>query len=179
METKTIDPRYPIGQYVEASFSPEKKRQWISDIKYLPGIIEHSIQNLDEGQLNTPYREGGWTVQQVVHHVGDSHMNAYIRFKLGYTEESPAIRPYEEKLWATTYDVHHLPINISITLLHALHLRLYEFLAHFTETDWQKTIYHPEYKKTFTLWHLLGMYAWHGKHHVAHITGLRERQNWN
>lgn len=173
------DLRYPVGQYQPKPYSDELKEEWLGAIKFLPQAIEHSIINLDEAQLQTPYREGGWTVHQLVHHVADSHINAYCRFKLGYTENSPTIRTYEEKLWATTTDVEQLPINISITLLHALHQRWYVFLKSFTEEDFKKTIYHPEHKKEFTLWHLLGMYAWHSRHHVAHITALRDRNNWN
>src|SRR5687767_2195517 len=168
------DPRYPIGKYEPQAFSNELKEQWLADVKFLPQAIESAINNLDEHQLQTPYRFGGWTVHQVVHHVADSHMNAYIRFKLGYTESNPTIRPYEEKAWAETADSKNLPVNISITLLFALHQRWHEFLTSFTNADWQKTVYHPEYKKEFTLWQLLGMYAWHGKHHTAHITRLRE-----
>lgn len=170
------DVRYPIGEYIPKSFSSEQKDSWLGDIKFLPQAIEYAIINLDEVQLQTPYREGGWTVNQVVHHVADSHINAYCRFKLGYTEERPTIRTYEEKAWATTTDVQNLPINISITLLHALHQRWYEFLKNFSDEDYQRTIYHPEHKKEFTLWHLLGMYAWHSRHHVAHITALREKR---
>jgi hypothetical protein len=172
------DLRYPIGSYKPQEFSEELRDQWLADIKFLPQLVESAVSNLDEFQLQTLYREGGWTVHQLVHHIADSHMNAYCRFKLGYTEEMPTIRPYEEKLWATTADVQHLPINISITLLHALHARWHEFLNHFSPADWQRTVYHPEQKKEFTLWVLLGMYAWHGRHHTAHITGLRERMGW-
>ena len=135
--------------------------------------------NLDEAQLATPYREGGWTVQQLVHHVADSHINAYCRFKLALTEDNPVIKPYDEKLWAETNDVHKLPINISLTLLHALHLRWHETLKYISDNDWNnKTIYHPEHKKVIRLWTLLGLYAWHGRHHVAHITSMRERMKW-
>ena len=172
------DLRYPIGQYEPKPFSVEQKEQWLADLHFLPIAIEAAVNNLDERQLQTPYRDEGWTVHQVVHHVADSHINAYCRFKLGYTENNPTIRPYEEKLWATTADVQHLPINISITLLHALHLRWHEFLKSFSENDWKRTVYHPEHKKEITLWHLLGMYAWHGRHHVAHINNLRERMGW-
>lgn len=172
------DLRYPIGRYVTADFSEEKKEEWLSDIKFLPQLLENAISNLDEQQLQTPYRPGGWTIHQVVHHVADSHMNAYCRFKLGYTEENPTIKPYEEKLWASTADVQNLPVNISITLLHALHNRLHEFLKHFSRADWQKTIIHPEHQMQMTLWYLLGMYSWHGRHHLAHITSLKERMNW-
>ena len=173
------DSRYPIGKYEPQAFSNELKAQWLADIKFLPNAIESAISNLDEHQLQTPYREGGWTVHQVVHHVADSHVNAYCRFKLGYTEGKATIRPYEEKLWAEMNDVQKLPINISITLLHALHARWYESLKYVKDDEWNnRTVFHPEHKKTMRLWYLLGLYAWHGKHHVAHITSLRERMNW-
>jgi hypothetical protein len=170
--------QYPIGQYVPQEYSEEKKEEWLADIKFLPQLLENAVSNLDEHQLQTPYRPGGWTLHQVVHHIADSHMNAYCRFKLGYTENNPAIKPYEEKLWASTADVQNLPVNISITLLFSLHQRLYEFLKHFSTTDWQKTVVHPEHQKQMSLWFLLGMYSWHGRHHLAHITSLKERMNW-
>lgn len=173
------DLKYPIGQYIPQLYSQELKQQWLADIRFLPSAIESAVINLDEQQLQTPYRDGGWTVHQLVHHIADSHMNAYIRFKLGFTEENPTIKPYEEKLWATTVDVQNLPINISITLLHALHHRWAEFLKHFTEEDFNKTIFHPERKEKQTLWFLLGMYSWHGCHHTEHINGLRQRMKWN
>jgi uncharacterized damage-inducible protein DinB len=172
------DLRYPIGRYDPQPFSKEQKETWIGDIKLLPIILENTIQNLDEFQLQTPYRDGGWTVHQLVHHIADSHMNAYIRFKLGYTEENPTIKVYEENLWAQTSDVKNLPVNISITLLHALHQRWHEFLKNLNDEDWNKTIFHPDHKKELTLWHLLGMYAWHSRHHTAHITSLREKMGW-
>ncbi|HEU4469902.1 MAG TPA: putative metal-dependent hydrolase [Flavisolibacter sp.] len=171
--------KYPIGEYeAPAAFSGKLKEQWLTDLKFLPNALEAAIHNLDEEHLKTPYRPGGWTVNQLVHHVADSHMNAYIRFKLGYTEENPTIRPYEEKSWAMTTDVQQLPVNVSITLLFALHLRWHEFLKSFSEADWQRTVYHPEHKKQLTLFSLLGMYAWHGRHHTAHITALRESKGW-
>ena len=170
---------YPIGPYESKPFSINQKVEWMADIKFLPDQLEASILNLDEKQLHTPYRDGGWTVQQVVHHVADSHMNAYIRFKLGLTEDNPTIKPYNEKLWAEFNDVQKLPINISLTLLHALHQRWYEALKYITDDEWNnRTVFHPEHKKTLRLWYLLGMYSWHGKHHVAHITSLRDRMKW-
>ena len=178
MQIETTDLKYPIGKYEPQPFSEGLREQWLADIKFLPNAIENAVHNLDEQQLQTPYREGGWTVHQLVHHVADSHVNAYIRFKLGYTEQSPTIKPYEEKEWAKAADVQSLPINVSITLLYVLHQRWYEFLKSFTEEDWNKTLFHPEHKKQFTLWHFLGMYAWHSRHHVAHITALRERMKW-
>lgn len=173
----SIDPRYPTGKYEPQPFSAVTKEKWLTDIKYLPQLLENALLNLDEKQLQTPYREGGWTVQQLVHHVADSHINAYCRFKLGITEDCPAIKPYEEKLWATLYD-NQLPVNISVTLLHALHSRLFEVLNNLDEETWNRTVYHPESKTTMSLWYLLGSYAWHGKHHVAHITSLKEKMNW-
>jgi uncharacterized damage-inducible protein DinB len=178
MSTPTTDLRYPIGQYQTTPFSGHQKEAWLSDIKFLPQLLENSILNLDEAQLQTPYREGGWTVQQVVHHVADSHMNAYCRFKLGVTEDNPTIRPYEEKLWAECNDVQSIPVNISITLLYALHTRWYAAISDLTLQQWERTLFHPEHQKEMTLWYLLGMYAWHGKHHVSQIVSLRERNNW-
>ena len=173
------DLRYPIGEYDPKPFSIPQKVEWLADIKFLPLAVESAILNLDEAQLQTPYRDGGWTVHQVVHHIADSHINAYCRFKLGLTEDNPTIKPYEEQLWADLNDVKKLPINISITLLHALHARLYEVLKYVKDDEWNnRTIVHPGHKKTFRLWWLLGNYAWHGKHHVAQINNLREVKGW-
>jgi hypothetical protein len=173
-----IDPRYPIGKYETKPYSEHQKQEWLNDIKFLPQLIENAILNLDEAQLQTPYRDGGWTVQQLVHHVADSHLNAFCRFRLGLTEDKPAIRPYDEKSWALLNDVNTVPINVSITLLHALHTRLYATISDLTLKEWEREIYHPEADRIMTLWFLLGMYSWHGRHHVAHITSLRERKNW-
>jgi uncharacterized damage-inducible protein DinB len=176
--TTIKDPRYPIGKYKEQPFSGMQKKQWLSDIKYLPSVMEHVIQNMDAAQLDTPYRDGGWTVHQLVHHVADSHMNAYIRFKLGLTEENPTIKPYDENEWAKLADTTTLPVNISLTILHALHLRWYAVLQNMSDDDFRRTVYHPEKQQEITLWTLLGTYAWHGNHHVAHITSLKEQRNW-
>ncbi len=173
-----VDLRYPIGKYVPMAYSDDLKEEWLADIRFLPAIIEAALNNLDEPQLQTPYRPEGWTVHQLVHHVADSHTNAYCRFKLGYTEQTPTIKTYQEQLWANTADVKLLPVNISLTLLHALHMRWDEFLKSFAHSDWKRTVYHPEHKVELTLWHLCGMYAWHGRHHVAHITRMRQRMNW-
>ena len=178
MVTET-DLRYPIGKYEPQPYSEEQRTKWLRDIKFLPTDLEMAIQNLDEVHLDTPYRKGGWTVKQLVHHVADSHMNAYIRFKLGLTENNPVIKPYEEKDWATMDDVYKVPINVSITLLHALHQRWFAMLEDVDEQIlMNRTVHHPEHKKDMSLWLLLGMYAWHGKHHVALIKSLRERNNW-
>ena len=179
MSATTIDLRYPIGKYEPQPFSIEKKVEWLADLKFLPLQLENAILNLDEAQLHTPYREDGWTIHQLVHHVADSHINAYCRFKLALTEDNPTIKPYDEKLWAEMNDVHKLPINISLILLHALHIRWHEALKYVADNDWNnRTVFHPEHKRTMRLWYLLGLYAWHGRHHVAHITSLRERKGW-
>ena len=174
-----MDLRYPIGKYEPQPFSDKQKREWLQDIQFLPGMLESAIENLDEKQLNTPYREGGWKIKQLVHHVADSHVNAYVRFRLGLTEDAPKIKTYQEKLWATLPDSETVPPNISLTLLHALHARWYETIKDLSEQEWQRTIFHPELQREVTLWHLLGMYAWHGRHHVAHITTARENYNWD
>ncbi|CAN5594156.1 bacillithiol transferase BstA [soil metagenome] len=172
------DLRYPIGQYEPQPFSEKTLKEWIIDITYLPQHLENSVLNLDEAQINTPYRPGGWTVKQVIHHVADSHMNAYIRFKLGLTEDNPSIKPYDEAAWANLSDTANLPFNLSLTILHAMHARWVEVLKNIKPAEWNRTVFHPEHKKEMTLWHLLGMYAWHGRHHTAHVTKLRERMNW-
>jgi uncharacterized damage-inducible protein DinB len=172
-----MDQRFPIGKYEPKPFSAEQKEKWLTDILFLPRQLEMAILNLDEQQLETPYREEGWTVRQVIHHVADSHMNAFIRCKLGLTETNPTIKPYEEALWAEQSD-YKLAVNISLTLLHALHNRWYDLLKHMKDEEWNRTVVHPQHNKQMTLWFLLGMYAWHGHHHTAHITSLRERMGW-
>ena len=180
MSEVTADVRYPIGKFESQPYSQELRTKWLRDIKFLPNDLELAIQNLDEHQFNTPYREGGWTVKQLVHHVADSHMNAYIRFKLAMTEDNPTLKTYEEKEWANLPDVYTVPVNVSVTLLHALHRRWYAAIENLTEEQFtNRTIYHPEQKKQISLWHLSGMYAWHGRHHVAHITKLKEQKGWH
>jgi len=172
------DLRYPIGKYIPQPFSNQQKEQWLLDILFLPKAVEMAIENLDEAQLQTPYRPNGWTLVQLVHHIADSHLNAYTRFKLGLTEENPTIKPYDENAWSLLNDVQNVPINVSITLLHAVHERWYAAIKNLTDEQWQRTVVHPEHGKTMTLYFLLGMYAWHSKHHTAHITSLKERNNW-
>jgi uncharacterized damage-inducible protein DinB len=178
MSTITTDLRYPIGKPGHQPFSELLKKEWLNDIKFLPQLLENALLNLDEAQMHTPYREGGWTVHQVAHHIADSHINSFCRFRLGLTEDKPTIRLYEEDLWVRLNDVKTLPVNVSVTLLYALHTRLYAMLAELSDSDWQRTVYHPAQEKEITLWQLLCIYAWHGKHHVAHITSLRERNHW-
>jgi uncharacterized damage-inducible protein DinB len=172
------DLRYPIGKYVPQPFSEKQLEEWLIDLQNLPQHLENAVLNLDEAQVNTPYRPEGWTVKQLVHHVADSHMNAFIRFKLGLTEDNPTIKPYDEAAWANLKDTENLPFNLSLTILHALHARLVELLKNISGDQWNRTVFHPEHKKEMTLWHLVGMYAWHGRHHTAHVTALRERMKW-
>jgi DinB superfamily len=172
------DLSYPIGKYLAKPYSEEQRQEWLLDIELLPKALEYAIINLDAAQLEVPYRLDGWNSRQVVHHVADSHMNAFIRFKLGLTEENPTIKPYDENQWANLSDVQNIPINISITLLFALHARMHEVLKNIKVEEWTRTIVHPANNKQMTLWYLFGMYAWHGKHHTAHINKLREREGW-
>ena len=174
----TIDLRYPIGKHQMVPFSQEEKEAKLADILFLPRMLEYAVLNLNDDQIQPPYREGGWTVNQVIHHVADSHMNAFIRFKLGLTEDNPTIKPYIQSAWGETADVTAVPVNLSITLLHSLHHRWYELLKTITDEQWERTIYHPEQERKITLWELLLIYAWHGKHHAAHVTNLREQMGW-
>ncbi|MEO8821159.1 MAG: YfiT family bacillithiol transferase [Ginsengibacter sp.] len=176
--------RYPIGkeeeqEFYKSGFDESVKSSLINDIKILPTSLDFAIQNLDAAQLETPYRPGGWTVQQLIHHIADSHINAYVRFKLGLTEDNPTIKAYDQDAWATLSDSKKLPVNISITLLHALHLRWCQLLEDMDDHQWQRTVYHPERKINLNLWDLLKSYAWHSRHHTAHILNLRERNGWN
>jgi DinB superfamily len=178
------DLRYPIGEestdrYYDKEYSESTKDLLLTDIRILPSMLENAVVNLDKAQLDTPYRPGGWTVHKLVHHIADSHMNAVVRLKLGLTENNPTIKPYDEVAWAELPDAKHLPINISLTLLHALHSRWYQLMLDMNKVQWSRTVYHPERKKTLTLWELLKTYSWHGRHHTAHITSLRERMKWN
>ncbi|MEO7445469.1 MAG: YfiT family bacillithiol transferase, partial [Ferruginibacter sp.] len=168
--------KYPVGKYIPQPFSGETLDEWLSDIETLPTRIELAVQDMDEAELETPYREGGWTVKQLIHHVADSHMNAFIRFKLGLTEVNPEIKPYDQDAWALMADTEKLPVNISLTLLHALHKRWVVVLENIKAGEWERTVYHPEHKKEMTLWFLFGMYAWHSRHHLAHITHMREEK---
>jgi uncharacterized damage-inducible protein DinB len=172
------DPRYPIGKFsFDGVVDAKQREQWISEIARQPSKLREAVAGLTDEQLETPYREGGWTVRQVVHHVPDSHMNAYIRFKLATTELSPTIKPYDETAWANLPDS-NLPVEVSLRLLELVHERWLVILKHMTDADFEKTYFHPESQKTFVLKNVLGLYAWHGNHHIAHVTELRKRMNW-
>jgi uncharacterized damage-inducible protein DinB len=172
------DPRYPVGRYrAPAEITPEQRAEWIAQIAETPARLREALAGLTDAQLDTPYRDGGWTVRQVVHHVPDSHMNALIRFKLGLTEDHPTIKPYDEAAWANLGDVAATPVETSLALLDHLHVRWVNVLRAITGEQWSRTIQHPE-NGTMRLDYTLGMYAWHGRHHVAHVTALRDRMGW-
>ncbi len=176
--TPMTDLSYPIGKFTpESKLSSQRRAELIGQIAEAPARLRAAVQGLSPQQLDTPYRPEGWTVRQVVHHVPDSHMNAYIRFKLALTEPEPTIKPYEQQLWAELADTRQTPIESSLTLLDCLHQRWVTLLKSIAEGDWQRTFRHPE----LGVVHLdtnLALYAWHGRHHVAHITGLRQRMGW-
>ncbi len=177
MRPEPSDPRYPIGKYTYAGSTPELRREWITQIAAAPGELRAAVRGLTPAQLDTAYREGGWTVRQVVHHVADSHMNAYCRFRLALTETTPRIFVYDEKLWAGLADAASAPVELSLDLLDALHRRLSLLLASLAPADFERQLEHPVNGR-MPLDRMLGLYAWHGRHHSAHITTLRRRQGW-
>ena len=172
------DPRYPIGEFKwEGEITEEQRRRFIDAIEDAPAKLRAAVEGLSAEQLDTPYRPGGWTVRQVVHHVPDSHLNAYIRFKLAVTEEQPTIKPYEQERWAELEDARTAPVEISLSLLESLHRRWVRLLRSLTPAEFARTFRHPE-MGIVSLDKNLSLYAWHGRHHVAHITSLRERMGW-
>jgi hypothetical protein len=178
-----MDLQYPVGKFTwnhtgEGLRASEAERQeWLGDIEETPARLWAAVTGLTDAQLDTPYRPGGWTVRQVVHHMADSHMNAYVRFRLALTEDEPTIKPYDEKLWANLLDAQTAPPDLSLTLLETLHQRWVMLLRSLKPEDFARGIKHPELGHV-TLEKYLAMYAWHGKHHVAHISGLRQRSGW-
>jgi DinB superfamily len=173
-----IDPRYPIGKFQFSGSTDEAQRaKFIGEIEKTPGALRAAINGLTPQQIETPYRDGGWTVRQVIHHVPESHMNAYIRFKLAMTEDDPTIKPYMEDRWADTGDVLATPLETSLTLMDSLHDRWVRLLRSLKPDEWKRTFRHPELG-TVSLEKSLALYAWHGRHHAAHITELRKRMGW-
>ncbi|UZJ81166.1 YfiT family bacillithiol transferase [Fictibacillus sp. KU28468] len=172
-----IDLRYPVGLFaLDQDITEKKIEKWIHDIESAPNQLKEAVNDLTEEQLDTPYRPGGWTVRQVVHHLPDSHLNSYTRFKLALTEENPVIRPYKEDQWAKLPDS-KLPIAFSIQLLEALHERWIVLLKSLTTADLEKTFTHPD-SGVVSLAQNIGLYSWHSRHHIAHITSLRQRSGW-
>jgi len=172
------DLRYPIGKFhFDGSLSEEQKKTCLDDIAQAPANLRVAINGLSEAQLETPYRPGGWSVRQVVHHVPDSHLNSYVRFKLALTEDEPTIKPYAEDRWAELADTKATPVEVSLTMLGALHDRWVRLLRSLSPEEWKRTFRHPDLG-AMTLEKTLALYAWHGRHHVSHITNLRDREGW-
>jgi len=179
MSNPQPDSRYPVGTFDRPTrpHTSDERRLFIKQIAATPARMREAVAGLDTAQLDTPYRHGGWTLRQVVHHVPDSHMNAYTRVKLALTEDKPTIKPYDEAAWAKLADARDTPIETSLLLLETLHDRWDRILRSMTDDDFARTLNHPDIG-VITLDWLIAMYAWHGRHHVAHITSLRERNGW-
>lgn len=175
-----LDLRYPIGQPVlpDETLDRGARTAYMAQLATLSDQLRATVAGLTPEQLDRPYRPGGWTVRQVVHHLPDSHLNCYTRFKLALTEDNPTVRPYEEQEWAELPDVVATPVAVSLALLESLHIRWVKLLRNLSEAQWARTFYHPGTQRTFTLDQALVLYAWHGRHHLAHITELRKREQW-
>jgi uncharacterized damage-inducible protein DinB len=174
------DLRYPVGKPEGGQqFTPEERRSLFDEIAAAPERLRKAVAGLNDQQLDTPYRDGGWSVRQVVHHAADSHLNAYIRTKLALTENEPTIKPYDEAAWAKLADSRdtHTPVEVSVSIIDNVHQRWLTLLRSLSEEDFARTFRHPEHGVRTLDW-LVGLYAWHGRHHTAHITSLRERNGW-
>jgi hypothetical protein len=173
------DLRYPIGKFAfPTEWNPDDVNKWRTDLVELPARVRAAVAGLSDAQLDTPYRDGGWTVRQTVHHVADSHMNAYCRFRLALTEDGPTIKTYLEARWAELPDARTLPVAPSLEILDGVHTRLIALIDSLTPEQWQRGFVHPEHGRTITLWQTAALYSWHSKHHVAHINNLRSRNKW-
>ena len=173
-----MDLQYPVGKFeYPRSTSPEERERSVQELARATGRFRQAIEGLDDAQLDTPYRPGGWNVRQVIHHVPDSHMNGYVRFRMALTEEEPLIKPYDERLWAELADAQTAPVQISLNLLENLHLRWVSLLRSLSDADFSRRLRHPEIGVVPLDSYLAG-YAWHCRHHAAHITALRERMGW-
>jgi len=178
---KTMDDlRYPIGRFEapKTTLTEAQRAGLISQIEEAPGALRAALAGLSPAQLDTPYRPGGWTARQVAHHVPDSHLNAYVRFRLALTEDEPTIRPYDETLWADLHEAKSAPPELSLDLLKALHRRWVVLLRQITPAEWPRRFKHPEHSGIQDLDWMLVMYAWHGRHHTAHVASLRRRMGW-
>ncbi len=173
-----MDPRYPIGKYEQPKeVTPAARKQAIEEIAAAPAKMRAAVKGLNDAQLDTAYREGGWTARQVVHHVADSHLNAYVRLRLALTEDEPTIKPYAEGSWAELPDAKSAPVEVSLAMMDSLHDRWVRLLRTLSDGDYAKTFRHPEHGVRTVDW-LLFLYTWHGKHHTAHITQLRQAKGW-
>ncbi|MFD0587920.1 YfiT family bacillithiol transferase [Paenibacillus sp. GCM10027627] len=170
--------RYPIGRYSFEGMNSEQQEKWIAEIERLPAALREAVAGLNDEQLDTPYRLGGWTVRQVVHHIADAGLNCFSRFKLALTESNPTIKPFDEEGWADTSDSLKASPELSLIIVEGLYARWSLLLRSMDRTQFEKQFYHPERGSQLKLSYFLGFVAWHGKHHVAHITSLRERMHW-
>ncbi len=174
-----MDQRYPIGRgKLEGEITPERRLNWIDDIEEAPALLRAAVEGLTEEQLDTPYREGGWTPRQIVHHLCDANINSYVRFKLAATEEEPTVKVWDETRWAQLLDARTAPVEVSLFLLDQLHIRWVTFLRSLTEADLSRTFRHPT-SGVISLAKNLHSYSWHCRHHTSQITELRQRMNWN
>ena len=174
----TTDLRYPVGRFARpASFTQASRSAVIAAIDELPTKLRHATHRLSDAQLDTPYRPGGWTVRQVVHHLADSHLNAYVRTRLALTEENPTIKPYDEAKWAELADARSMPTEPSLSMLDAIHARWVALLKTLTSEHFPRSLMHPE-NGPMSIDSLLELYGWHGRHHVAHVTSLRTSEGW-
>jgi len=171
--------KYPIGQFeLPATITKDILSQWIAAISSFPTRLKNEVNHLTDEQLDTQYRPEGWTIRQVIHHCADSHMNSLIRFKLALTEDQPTIKPYYEERWAELLDSKNMPIAPSLKMLEGIHERWTILLNHLTEEQNERIFIHPEHGKKFRIDENIGVYAWHGNHHLAHITETKKRNNW-
>lgn len=171
--------RYPIGKFQKpGSVSPADIQKWLGVIEHLPLKMREAVNGLNPDQLDTRYRDGGWTLRQVVHHVADSHLNSYVRYKLALTEDNPTIKPYKEELWAELPEARNATVEISLRVLEALHARWVMMMRALTSDQWARTYHNPESGKTYRLDEALALYAWHSEHHLAHITNTRKARSW-
>jgi hypothetical protein len=180
MSTSAVTPdlSYPIGKWqFTPNMNAEHRAALIQQIVEAPAQFKAAVKGLTDQQLDTPYRPGGWTVRQLVHHLPDSHLNAYIRFKWALTENAPPIKAYDEKAWAETPEVNTTPVGCSLAILASLHERWVTLMKAMSDAEWQRTIEHPE-NGAMSLEKLLAIYSWHGRHHTAHVTELRKRNGW-
>lgn len=171
--------KYPIGKFQKPeTITSDDLLKYISVIELFPHRLDDEVEQLSNDQLETPYRPDGWTIKQVVHHCADSHMNALVRFKLALTEDKPTIKPYKEALWADLADSSHMSIDASLNIISGIHMRWAALLKSLTKAQWKRTFVHPQHGREISLEENAGLYAWHCQHHLAHITGLKQRNEW-
>lgn len=178
MTSQAADPRYPVGKFQKPdAYTPASRAAAIDEIATLPKNARAAVAGLSDAQLDTPYREGGWTIRQVIHHLADSHMNAYIRHRFTVTEDKPTVKPYDENVWASLPDAKSGPVDWSLSILEGVHARWATLLRSLRSEDFSRAFVHPEHGERILDWNV-AMYAWHSRHHVAHILQRRKQSNW-